>query len=411
MKKRVIIIGGGAAGSMAALTAAQNGADVLLLEQNEIIGRKILSTGNGRCNFTNRFQDSSCYRSDNSGFAWKSIGKFSEPETTSFFKNLGIYPKDKNGYLYPWSEQASAVREALESALKLAKIRIHTGVRVFGIIPKKNGFQISFSKDGKKGMISGEAVILAAGSKAAAKLGSDGSGYDLAKMLGHKLVPVVPALVQLRCREKLYRQVAGVRTHGKVTVFIDGTETASDIGELQLTDYGISGIPVFQLSAAVSEALQTNKKISASIDFFPAVPLSKWNEFCCRQYQACCGKHVRFLAQGILPSKLAQLFIERSPLKAQDIVTAANKNAVFSMLQNMRALKTVVIGTNPAQNAQVCTGGISLQEVTDDLEAKRFPGLYLCGELLDVDGRCGGYNLQWAWTSGQIAGTAAAREK
>ena len=411
MKKRVIIIGGGAAGSMAALTAAQNGADVLLLEQNEIIGRKILSTGNGRCNFTNRFQDPSCYRSDNSGFAWKSIGKFSEPETTSFFKNLGIYPKDKNGYLYPWSEQASAVREALESALKLAKIRIHTGVRVFGIIPKKNGFQISFSKDGKKGMISGEAVILAAGSKAAAKLGSDGSGYDLAKMLGHKLVPVVPALVQLRCREKLYRQVAGVRTHGKVTVFIDGTETASDIGELQLTDYGISGIPVFQLSAAVSEALQTNKKISASIDFFPAVPLSKWNEFCCRQYQACCGKHVRFLAQGILPSKLAQLFIERSPLKAQDIVTAANKNAVFSMLQNMRALKTVVIGTNPAQNAQVCTGGISLQEVTDDLEAKRFPGLYLCGELLDVDGRCGGYNLQWAWTSGQIAGTAAAREE
>ena len=408
---KVIIIGGGAAGSMAALTAAQNGADVLLLEQNEIIGRKILSTGNGRCNFTNRFQDPSCYRSDNSGFAWKSIGKFSEPETTSFFKNLGIYPKDKNGYLYPWSEQASAVREALESALKLAKIRIHTGVRVFGIIPKKNGFQISFSKDGKKGMISGEAVILAAGSKAAAKLGSDGSGYDLAKMLGHKLVPVVPALVQLRCREKLYRQVAGVRTHGKVTVFIDGTETASDIGELQLTDYGISGIPVFQLSAAVSEALQTNKKISASIDFFPAVPLSKWNEFCCRQYQACCGKHVRFLAQGILPSKLAQLFIERSPLKAQDIVTAANKNAVFSMLQNMRALKTVVIGTNPAQNAQVCTGGISLQEVTDDLEAKRFPGLYLCGELLDVDGRCGGYNLQWAWTSGQIAGTAAAREE
>ena len=158
---------------MAALTAAQNGADVLLLEQNEIIGRKILSTGNGRCNFTNRFQDPSCYRSDNSGFAWKSIGKFSEPETTSFFKNLGIYPKDKNGYLYPWSEQASAVREALESALKLAKIRIHTGVRVFGIIPKKNGFQISFSKDGKKGMISGEAVILAAGSKAAAKLGTE----------------------------------------------------------------------------------------------------------------------------------------------------------------------------------------------------------------------------------------------
>lgn len=234
---------------------------------------------------------------------------------------------------------------------------------------------------------------------------------SLTAAFAFKQYPYLPALTALRCEEKFYKSIAGVRCPAAITVEIPGRKKLCESGELQLTDYGISGIPVFQLSAAVSEALQTNKKISASIDFFPAVPLSKWNEFCCRQYQACCGKHVRFLAQGILPSKLAQLFIERSPLKAQDIVTAANKNAVFSMLQNMRALKTVVIGTNPAQNAQVCTGGISLQEVTDDLEAKRFPGLYLCGELLDVDGRCGGYNLQWAWTSGQIAGTAAAREE
>ena len=487
MRKRVIIIGGGAAGSMTALTAAQNGADVLLLEQNEIIGRKILSTGNGRCNFTNRFQDPSCYRSDNSGFAWKSIGKFSEPETTSFFKNLGIYPKDKNGYLYPWSEQASAVREALESALKLAKIRIHTGVRVFGIIPKKNGFQISFSKDGKKGMISGEAVILAAGSKAAAKLGSDGSGYDLAKMLGHKLVPVVPALVQLRCREKLYRQVAGVRTHGKVTVFIDGTETASDIGELQLTDYGISGIPVFQISRYAARGLYEKKEVFAELDFMPdfgdveflqmlkerkirldglvmeqyfnglfhkklagallkrigisgTMPVHDLSEenlerLCLYEKKEVFAEldfmpdfgDVEFLQMlkerkirldglvmeqyfnGLFHKKLAGALLKRIGISGTMPVHDLSEENLERLCRICKHFRTYIDKTNPFEQAQICAGGVDTSEIDPDtMESKLVKGLYFAGEILDVDGICGGYNLQWAWTSGYLAGKGAA---
>ena len=309
--------------------------------------------------------------------------------------------------MYPYSGQASTVLDFFREELERKKVRIVCDCRIQKLCMQKSGWQV-FTDQGQYHF---DRLIISCGTAAGIPPKEALGTGSLTAAFAFKQYPYLPALTALRCEEKFYKSIAGVRCPAAITVEIPGRKKLCESGELQLTDYGISGIPVFQLSAAVSEALQTNKKISASIDFFPAVPLSKWNEFCCRQYQACCGKHVRFLAQGILPSKLAQLFIERSPLKAQDIVTAANKNAVFSMLQNMRALKTVVIGTNPAQNAQVCTGGISLQEVTDDLETKRFPGLYLCGELLDVDGRCGGYNLQWAWTSGQIAGTAAAREE
>ncbi len=409
MKKRVIIIGGGAAGSMAALAAAGSGAEVQILEQNEMIGRKILSTGNGRCNFTNRFQDPSCYRSENAGFPWEVIGKFPEPETTAFFEKLGICPKDKNGYLYPWSEQASAVREALEAALELAKIRIHTGVRVFGIVPKKNGFQVSFSKDGKKGMISGDAVILATGSKAAAKLGSDGSGYDLAKMLGHKLVPVVPALVQLRCREKLYRQVAGVRTHGKVTVFIDGKETTSDTGELQLTDYGISGIPVFQVSRYAARGLYEKREVLAELDFMPDITDEAFLHMLEARKQMLNGLTMEQYFNGLFHKKLASALLKRIGISGTMPVQELDGENLEKLCRICKHFRTYIDKTNPFEQAQICAGGVDTREIDPDtMESKLVNGLYFAGEILDVDGICGGYNLQWAWTSGFLAGKGAA---
>lgn len=409
MKKRVIIIGGGAAGSIAALAAAGSGAEVQILEQNEMIGRKILSTGNGRCNFTNRFQAPSCYRSENAGFPWEVIGKFPEPETTVFFEKLGIYPKDKNGYLYPWSEQASSVREALEAALELAKIRIHTGVHVFGIVPKKNGFQVSFSKDGKKGMISGDAVILATGSKAAAKLGSDGSGYDLAKMLGHKLVPVVPALVQLRCREKLYRQVAGVRTHGKVTVFIDGKETASDTGELQLTDYGISGIPVFQVSRYAARGLYEKREVLAELDFMPDITDEAFLHMLEARKQMLNGLTMEQYFNGLFHKKLASALLKRIGISGTMPVQELDGENLEKLCRICKHFRTYIDKTNPFEQAQICAGGVDTREIDPDtMESKLVNGLYFAGEILDVDGICGGYNLQWAWTSGFLAGKGAA---
>ena len=394
---------------MAAIAAANissKDTQITILERRDRIGRKILSTGNGKCNLGNTdFSPRRDYRSHDPYRLPDFFVRFQTSDTIRFFEENGLYLTEKNGYLYPYSGQASAVLDFFREELERKKVRIVCDCTIQKLREQKSSWQVLTDQ----GQFHFDRLILSCGTAAGTPPKEALGTGDLVTPFVFKQYPYLPALTALRCAEKFYKSIAGVRCPAAITVEIPGKKKLCETGELQLTDYGISGIPVFQLSAAVSEALQQHKKIDVSIDFFPAVPLSKWEEFCSRQYRACLGKTVRFLAQGILPSKLAQLFIDRSPLKAQDIVTTANKNAVFSMLQNMRALKTVVTGTNPAQNAQVCTGGISLQEVTDDLEAKRFPGLYLCGELLDVDGRCGGYNLQWAWTSGQIAGTAAAR--
>ncbi|EEG88649.1 flavoprotein family protein [Coprococcus comes ATCC 27758] len=327
-----------------------------------------------------------------------------------FFKNLGIYPKDKNGYLYPWSEQASAVREALESALKLAKIRIHTGVRVFGIIPKKNGFQISFSKDGKKGMISGEAVILAAGSKAAAKLGSDGSGYDLAKMLGHKLVPVVPALVQIRCREKLYRQVAGVRTHGKVTVLSMGQKRLLISASCSLRIMVFPGFRSFRSAVMQREVCMKRKKeVFAELDFMPDFGDVEFLQMLKERKIRLDGLVMEQYFNGLFHKKLAGALLKRIGISGTMPVHDLSEENLERLCRICKHFRTYIDKTNPFEQAQICAGGVDTSEIDPDtMESKLVKGLYFAGEILDVDGICGGYNLQWAWTSGYLAGKGAA---
>lgn len=242
--RTITVIGGGASGMMAAITAAGEGARVTLLEHKDRIGKKILSTGNGRCNFTNTHQEPICYHSENFLFPWEIVSRFNVQDTVSFFLQLGVYSKNRNGYLYPNSDQASAVLDALRMELKRLKIDVRTETHCREIIPGKKGFRILTDQ----GNFSSQRVILCAGSKAAPSTGSDGSGYDLAKRLGHHMIPVLPALVQLRCSERFFKQIAGVRTNGTVSVWADGQCLARDGGEIQLTAYGISGIPVFQVS-------------------------------------------------------------------------------------------------------------------------------------------------------------------
>ena len=265
MKRQIFVIGGGPAGMMAAITAARNGAMVTILEHNDRIGKKILSTGNGRCNFTNVHQSSKYYRSDNRGFAWKVIEQYPLEDTLAFFEELGIYAKNKNGGLYPFSEQASAVLDVLRMEIERLHIPVITEADVYDLKVDKKVFQILCKNTSYKA----DAVILATGSKAASKLGSDGSGYRIAKKLGHNIVPVVPALVQLRCKEIYFKALAGVRLQGKVHLHVNGKVVASDMGEIQLTDYGISGIPVFQVSRYASRAIFEKKKVEAVLDFMP----------------------------------------------------------------------------------------------------------------------------------------------
>lgn len=412
MSKRVITIGGGASGMTAAIFAARQGAQVTLLEHMDRVGKKILSTGNGKCNLTNRRMDASCYRSSVPEFPMEVLSWFGEPDAETFFEDLGIVLKDKSGYLYPASGQASSVLDALREELS------RLGVKIVTECGSETITAPDFRKDGKqewlvsceKGRFYADAVILAAGSKAAPSTGSDGSGYALAKKLGHRMIHPLPALVQLRCRETFFKQVSGVRADACVSIWADGKELASDQGELQLTDYGISGIPVFQVSRFASEALSREMKVKAVIDFYPELGRRELGRFLRERRQLLGERCAEGFFTGWFNKKLALLFLRLAGISANGKVSDLTEKQLSELARLIKQFETEITETNPFANAQVCCGGVDVREVDPrTMESKKRKGLYLAGELLDVDGICGGYNLQWAWSTGALAGIHGGR--
>lgn len=403
--RHVAVIGGGAAGMMAAITSAREGARVTILEHKDRIGKKILSTGNGRCNFTNTYQTPACYRSDNRDFAWNIIQKFNVEKTISFFKELGIYPKDRNGYLYPYSDQAAAILEVLQIEVAKLDICVMTEINVLDIQPVKKGIRITTDKK----TITTDSVILACGSKAAPVTGSDGSGYQLAKLFGHRIVPVLPALVQLRCAEKFYKSISGVRVQGTVEIYADDIFLASDTGEIQLTNYGISGIPVFQVSRYAAKALYKKQSVTAVLNFMPDMNKEEFLLFLQERITLCPYKTLDEFFTGVFPKKLCELWIRLSRLPKEMRVSDLSGEQLEKLVLLIQHLRTHITETNSFEQAQICCGGVDTTEINPDtLESNYVPGIYFAGELLDVDGICGGYNLQWAWSSGFVAGKEAA---
>lgn len=412
MGKRVIVIGGGASGMMAAICAAREGSSVTLLEHTERIGKKILSTGNGRCNLTNLYQSEACYRSNQMDFPMSVIKQFPVERTLDFFRELGILPKSKEGYIYPNSEQASAVLDVLRMEIAHREIVVIHGCQVQEIqitnkqLTKKQ--QGKFAVRTNLGTYQTEALILATGSKAAPATGSDGSGYVLAKKLGHSIIPPLPALVQFRCKETHYKQLAGIRTEAKLTLYVDGDVIVEETGELQLTDYGISGIPTFQISRYGSVALFEKKSVKVRIDFLPNQSKQETEEFVMDRVHRMKHKSCEEWMVGFLNKKLASVLLKLAGIRLDESVSSVSNNKWLQLIKQIKAYETVVIATNSYEQAQICCGGIDTREVNPGtMESRLVPGLYFAGEVLDVDGICGGYNLQWAWSSGQVAGSYA----
>lgn len=404
----VTIVGGGASGMMAAITAASAGAEVILVEQNDRVGKKILSTGNGRCNYTNLRQEPSCYHSENPSFPWGIIQQFNEKKTIDFFQQLGIVPKSRDGYLYPNSDQASSVLDVLRMECRRLHVEIRTGCKCTEIRSKKSGFHIKT----KSGMISAGRVILAAGSSASAVAGSGDAGYLLARQLGHRLVPVVPALVQLRCKEDFYKSISGVRVQGEAAIFADDICIARDKGEIQLTNYGISGIPVFQVSGAAAAALQQGKTVKAVLDFMPDFGWESFLAFLKERVRMRPEKTLEEFFIGLFPRKLCDLWIRLSQIPRSQLVGSLEEQQLKKLGLLIRQFETVVTSANPFAQAQICRGGVDTRDVHPrTLESCLISGLYFAGEILDVDGLCGGYNLQWAWSSGYVAGKEASHDQ
>ncbi len=406
MKKRVGIVGGGAAGMMAAITAAGQGAAVTILEGNDRVGKKLLATGNGKCNLGNRNLTLEAYYTENPQRLQDCLKRFGTEETLSFFEGLGLLVKEKNGYLYPACEQASAVLDVLRFELSALGIGIITGCRVKQILSGQKGGEITV-KSGNQSFCF-DSVVIACGGKAAPKTGSDGSGFQLAEQIGHKLLPSVPALVQLKCSEPYLKAVSGVRAEAFIRV-VQGEECiACERGELQLTDYGISGIPVFQVSRQVNYILRKQKEVEVRLDFLPDYGREEYEALQTGRKPLQKGRTVEEFFTGMLHKKLMLLFIKTAGLKPGEPAETADAERIKTVYRLCREWKLHVHGHNSFDNAQVCAGGVPLDQVTENLESRKAPGIFFAGEILDVDGKCGGYNLQWAWCSGYLAGNAAA---
>ena len=405
--RHVVVVGGGASGIVAAISAARNGAKVTLIEHKDRVGKKLLSTGNGRCNLTNTYMNSECFRSDDISLVSKVLEKFGTHETILFFEELGAFLKDRNGYVYPFSDQASTVLDVLRMELDRLHVSIAANQKVKNITKSKQQFTIKTDQE----CFVSDAVILATGGKAASVLGSDGSGYDLAKNFGHHISPVVPALVQLKCKGDYFKQISGVRTQAKVSLYVDQSLISSDVGELQLTNYGISGIPVFQISRYAAKALYEHKTVFAELDFLPHIGEKELEELIENRLQKHGHKTAEDFMTGLLHKKLATMLLKESKIPLHVVMNDVYVEKINYLIKLCKRFQVTVLDTNDFEQAQVCAGGVKTVEVHETLESIYEENLYLIGELLDVDGICGGYNLQWAWATGFIAGENAAKGK
>ena len=407
-KRHVIIVGGGASGLAAAISAAREGAKVTLIEQKDRVGKKILSTGNGRCNLTNTYMEVECFRGDDVSIVSKVLDQFGYEETMRFFEELGVILKDRQGYIYPISDQASTILDVLRMEIERLGISVYVEHKVEEIRVNKKGFAVYTNQN----TFYGDAVILATGGKASPVLGSDGSGYGLAKAFGHHMSPVVPALVQLKGKGNYFKIISGVRANAKVSLFVDGKLMAADTGELQLTNYGISGIPVFQVSRYAAKGIYAKRQVMAEIDYLPNMDEMEMKVFFDTRLKNHGNKNIEDFFVGVFHKKLITMFLKEAKISLQICANELKEKEWSRLFALFKYFQIQIEDTNAFDQAQICAGGILTSEISPEtMESNFVDDLYLTGELLDVDGICGGYNLQWAWATGYIAGKSAAKGK
>ncbi len=400
----LVVIGAGASGLIAAVTAAKKGARVLVVEHKDQIGKKILATGNGKCNYTNSDMMYNHYHGDDT-FVKSVFSQFSHEDTIAFFHQMGIYPNNKNGYFYPKSGQATSIVMSFLMMLERLHVEVALNESVVDIMPSSFGFIIQT----KGRSLKGKKVLFATGLLATPKLGSDGSAFFCIKKLGHHFKPIVPALCGFYCEGCDFTKISGVRTEAKVTLYIDGEAVASDCGELQFTDYGVSGIPVFQVSRHASMGLYEKKQVQISLHFLPEMSKEViTKELNYRLHNMEPNQSLLQALNGLFHHKLIPAIIKKSNIPIKTCVGEITEVQHKMLIACIMDFTIDVKKARDYEFAQVCAGGLSSDEVdVITLESKLVPGLYFAGELLNVDGICGGYNLQWAWSSGVVAATHA----
>ncbi len=389
----------------AAIYAARNGAKVCIIEKNDCLGKKLSMTGNGRCNLTNLNMSEDCYNAAARSRMKDWLGTYGAEDVICFFKSLGVVVKSEDGYIYPVSGQAKTVVDALKNEIKRLGVEVVYKEQLKSVAGLEDG-SLEIVTD--KSRYQAERCIIAVGSLSGVKSTmSTGDGYYICKKLGMTIKDTFPALVGFKCEEDEYLPEKGVRCDARISFILGSEVLSSEQGELQITSDGISGIPVMQASRDVIRFVEEKKPVYAAIDFFPDYDE---NDFASLKMDMLRLKDDRtieefllgFANQGVTDMILARMKISKT-MKMKNI----SDSFAECILDSYRNLKIKIEGSYGYQASQVTAGGVSIAEVGSDFSFNKNRNIYVIGELLDVDGRCGGYNLQFAFTSGSIAGCAS----
>ena len=394
----VIIIGGGASGMLAALTAAESGHSVLLLERQSRVGRKLLATGNGRCNLTNYHAAPDRYHEEDGTFCAHALQEFDVGATLQYFASLGLLTvSEDSGRVYPMSNMAGSVLDVLRYALERPGIEVRTGQVVTAVKPAAEGFAVKTETD----VFAARRVILAAGGGAGSKVGGVMDGYRLAKALGHHRTVLYPSLVQLKTDPTYPRALKGIKAECGITVRRGSDVVAENRGEVLFTEYGVSGPAIFNISRAVSTG---GEGLICQMNFFPDWERRKVLDWLRLRRQAMGAHEASTLLTGSCHTRLGQMLCKAAGFTNQRAADLTDGDLERIARQTQR-FALPITGTCGFDQAQVTAGGLRTDEFDPQtLESRLVPGLYACGEVLDVDGDCGGFNLQWAWSSGHLAG-------
>lgn len=375
----IVIVGAGAAGLLCGCFLGKEGRDVVILDKNTAAGKKLTATGNGRCNFTNRHMGEEYFYGGRE-FVKAVLSQVDDGKVIKIFEEIGIFHREKDGYCYPYGGQAATVVSLLTDACLENGISFRFDTKVTKVIHKDGEYFIC-CKNGERYRCRN--LILATGGKACASLGGDGSGYKLCRSLSHHVSDIYPGLTGLRAEGREWDRLAGVRMQGQVSLFLDGSPAGQERGEIQIVKDGISGIPVFQLCRVAAEGLAAGKAVNCYLDCCPAMDAE--------QLEAWLSHHGTGKLSGLVHTKFANMIQKRAG------------DSVSGIVRMLKQYEVRITDTFGFERAQVTAGGVITDEVSaETMQSKIHDGLYIIGELLDVDGVCGGYNLHFAWSTAYL---------
>lgn len=399
----ISIIGGGPSGMFLSILIKRNVPDwtVRIFERNERVGKKLLATGNGRCNYTNVNMDMSNFHSSNSSFPVKILEKFDNEDTIEYLKTLGIYPiSEKDGKVFPLSLQGSSVLDLLRIEMERLGVEVILEEKIDKVIKSKKNFQLIGNKK-----YDADIVVVATGGKALPTSGSDGIGYRIAREFGHNIVDQYPTIVQLESNYDRIKALKGVRIDTEATLYVDGNEISTKYGDVLFTDYGLSGPAILDLSRTAIQSLINGRKVEIGVNII-GIKNEEIHNMIQERVKNLAGLEIDKFFIGIINKKLIHSVINVVQLKLGKKINIINNDEklVKVLVKVLSDFKLTISGYKGFGNAQSTTGGVDTSEIYEDsCESKLVNNLYFVGEVLDVDGDCGGYNLQWAWSSAYAA--------